>query len=238
MGTRTAGAARVVTMIGFGESTPAAREHARGAAWLHAKKMWEEGLVVASAGNASCRVDGEPHIAVTPTSIGYDVLRPDQIAIVDLEGRLVDGPCRPSSELPTHLAIYAARPDVGGILHTHSPFVTSLSMLRRPLPPVIDEMLVWLGGGVEIADYAFTGTAELGANAVRALGDRAAVILASHGNVCVGPSLEDALHAAIVVESAARAYVQALAAGEPAVLPDDIIARGRAMYEKRIGRAR
>jgi L-fuculose-phosphate aldolase len=195
--------------------------------------MWEEGLVAASAGNASCRVEGEPLIAVTPTSIGYDVLRPEQIALVDVEGELVDGPTRPSSELPTHLAIYRARPDVNGILHTHSPFVTSLSMLRKPLPPVIDEMLVWLGGGVDVADYAFTGTEELGANAVRALSDRAAVILANHGNVCVGATLEEALHAAIVVETAARAYVQALAAGSPVELPDDIVRRGREIYERR-----
>lgn len=222
-----------MTMIGFGESASIVRERARKTVWLYAKKMWEAGLVVASAGNASCRVEGEPVIAVTPSAIGYDVLRADQIAIVDLDGVLVEGPCRPSSELPTHLSIYRARADVQGILHTHSPFVTSLSMLRRPLPPVIDEMLVWLGGGVEIADYAFTGTDELGVNAVRALGDKAAVILASHGNVCVGATLNEALHAAIVIESAARSYVQALAAGEPAVLPDDIVRRGREMYEKR-----
>lgn len=233
MDARTAYPPRVLTVIGFGDVGPARRQQARESVWLHAKKMWEEGLVAASAGNASCRVEGEPLIAVTPTSIGYDVLRPDQIVIVDADGTMVDGPSRPSSELPTHLAIYRARPDVNGILHTHSPFVTSLSMLRKPLPPVIDEMLVWLGGGVDVAEYAFTGTDDLGANAVRALGDRLAVILANHGNVCVGSTLEEALHSAIVVETAARAYVQALAAGAPVVLPDDIIRRGREIYEKR-----
>lgn len=195
--------------------------------------MWELGLVAASAGNVSCRIDGEDLLAVTPTSIGYDLLQQAEIAIVDLSGALVDGPYRPSSELPTHLAIYGARPDVNGILHTHSPFVTSLSMLRRPLPPVIDEMLVWLGGGIDVAEYAFTGSDQLGANAVRALGDRAAVMLANHGNVCVGGTLEEALHAAIVVESAARAYVQALAVGEPFSLDEDIVERGIALYLKR-----
>jgi len=220
-------------MIGFGEAPPLVRQRAREETWLYAKKMWEAGLVAATAGNVSCRVEGEPLIAVTPSSIGYDVLKVEEIAIVDASGTLVDGPCRPSSEVPTHLAIYRGRPDVNAILHTHSPFVTSLSMLRKPLPPVIDEMLVWLGGGVEIAEYAFTGTDELAAKAVRALGDNAAVILASHGDMCVGRDLEEALHAALVVESAARAYVQALSAGTPVVLSDEIIARGRALYEKR-----
>ncbi len=210
-----------------------ARRAARESVWLHAKKMWEAGLVVASAGNASCRIDGEELIAVTPTSISYEMLTPEQVAIVGLDGTLIDGPLRGSSELPTHLHIYRAREDVQGILHTHSPFATSLSMLRKPLPPVIDEMLVWLGGAVEIADYAFTGTDELGANAVLALGDRAVVMLASHGNVCVGRTLDEALHAAMVMESAARAYLQALSAGEPVVLPEEIIQKGRALYEKR-----
>lgn len=213
--------------------TTITRERARKTVWLHARKMWETGLVVASAGNASCRVEGEELLAVTPTAVGYDVMEPENVVIVDMVGSLVEGDLRPSSELPTHLHIYRARSDVGGILHTHSPFVTSLSMLRRPLPPVIDEMLVWLGGGIEVAEYAFTGTDALGTNAVAALGDRAAVILANHGNVCVGRKLDDALHAALVVESAARAYVQALAAGEPCQLTDEIVALGRSLYEKR-----
>jgi len=108
--------------------------------------------------------------------------------------------------------------------------VTTLSILRRPLPPVIDEMMITFGGAAEVAEYAFTGTN--GANVVAALGDRAAAI-SNHGNVCVGRALEQALHVAVVMESAARVYVQALQIGEPFVLPESSVRDGRKMFDER-----
>jgi len=206
---------------------------ARNDVWVHARKMFERGLVVASAGNVSCRVDDE-HIAITPTSIAYDVMSPDDVAIVHLaSGRTVDSPHPPSYELPMHAVIYNGRRDLSAIVHTHSPFVTTLSVLHMPLPPVIDEMLVYFGGTVEVSDYAFTGTRDVGTNALRALGDRTAVILANHGNVCVAKTLERALHIAISMESCARVYVEALRIGEPVPLPEDAVRAGRALFEER-----
>jgi L-fuculose-phosphate aldolase len=204
-------------------------DEARHDVWAHARKMWEAGLVAGSAGNVSVQTDG--HIVITPTSIAYDVLTVDQIAITTLAGAVLRG--NPSYELPMHRVIYRERPDIGAIVHTHAPFVTTLSVLRRPLPPVIDEMLVHFGGEVAVADYAFTGTDAVGMNVAAALGDRAGVILANHGNVCVGPTLEKALHIAIAMEACARVYVQALAVGEPVRLPDSAIESGRKMYEER-----
>lgn len=200
-----------------------------------ARKMRAEGLVVASAGNVSAAVGGS-RIAITPTSVPYDVMTEDQIVLVDVAtGQTVDSGYRPSYELPMHLAIYRARQDVGAIVHTHAPFVTTLSILRRSLPPVIDEMMLWFGGEVKVADYAFTGTDAVGRNVVRALGDRAGAILSNHGNVCVGKSLDEALHVAIAMESAARAYVQALSVGFPKRLPDDAIRKGRELFDRRRG---
>ena len=210
---------------------------ARHDVWTHARKMWEAGLVVASAGNVSRRA-GDRHIAITPTSIAYDVLQPRDITIVDLAtARAVDSPHPPSYELPMHLAIYRARPDVGAIVHTHGPFVTTLSVLHMPLPPIIDEMLIYFGGTVEVSEYAFTGTPDVGTNAVRALGDRTAAILANHGNVCVAATLERALHIAITMESCARVYVEALRIGEPVPLPQDAISAGRRLFEERTRRS-
>jgi L-fuculose-phosphate aldolase len=206
----------------------------REAVLLHAKRMWEAGLVVASAGNVSARIPSANAIAITPTSIPYDVMTVDQIAIVGLDSGLpVEAKFRPSGELPTHLAVYRHRPDVGAIVHTHAPYVTTLSVLRRPLPPIIDEMVVYFGGTVEVADYAFTGTDDLGAHVVAALGDRAAVFLSNHGNLCVGSDLGEALHVALTMESAARVYVESLRTGDPVLLPQGSVAAGRAMYEKR-----
>ena len=198
-----------------------------------ARAMWRSGLVVESAGNLSLRED-EDHILITPTSIPYPVMRSEQMTRVAIAtGERVSGTADPSTELPTHLEVYRSRPDVGGIVHTHAPCVMSLSILHRPLPPAIDEMIVYFGGTIEVAEYAFTGTTQLGVNAVRALGDRSAVLLANHGNLCAGPTIEEALHLANVMESCAKAYVQALAIGDPVALPQEALMRGRQMFEAR-----
>jgi len=206
---------------------------ARHDVWSHAKQMWEAGLVVASAGNVSRRIDRE-HIAITPTQIAYAAMTPEDIVVVELEsGHAVESRHAPSYELPMHLSVLRSRADAGGVVHTHAPFITTLSVVGRPLTPVIDEMMVWFGGPVDVAEYAFTGTEQVGTNVVRALHDRAGAILANHGNVCVGRDLTRALHVALVMEAAARVYVQALALGEPAHLPESAVSAGRRMYEER-----
>ena len=197
--------------------------------------MWESGLCVVSAGNVSRRADAEGrYIAITPTSIPYESMKEDEIVIVETTSRgTIESNRAPSYEVAMHLAVYRARTDVGAVVHTHAPFVTTLSVLRMPLPPVIDEMMVAFGGTVDVADYAFTGTDDLGDNVARALGDRSAAILSNHGNVCVGRDLEQALHVATVMEACARVYVQALQIGKPHVLPDSSVRDGRKMFEER-----
>ncbi|HSP33354.1 MAG TPA: class II aldolase/adducin family protein [Thermoanaerobaculia bacterium] len=210
---------------------------ARNDVYTHAKKMWEAGLVVASAGNVSRRA-GDEHIAITPTSIPYEVLAQNDITVVHLpSGRVVDSRHAPSYELPMHKVIYRSRPDVSAIVHTHAPFVTTLSVLRRPLPPIIDEMMIHFGGTVDVSDYAFTGTEDVGTNVVRALGDRTAAILANHGNVCVASTLDRAMLLAITMEWCARVYVEALRVGKPVELPKDAISAGRRLFEERSRRS-
>lgn len=206
---------------------------ARHDTWLHARAMWEAKLVTGSSGNVSRRV-GEQFIAITPSAVPYDELTAEQIVLVDLHGgEAVDATCAPSYELPMHLVVYRSIPHAYAIVHTHSPFVTTLSVLRRPLPPILDEMVIHFGGAIEVADYAFTGTEHVGTNVVRALGDRDAVLLANHGNVCIGRDLRRALLTAIAMEAAAQVYVQALQIGEPVVLPQASIVAGRRMFEER-----
>jgi L-fuculose-phosphate aldolase len=200
---------------------------------IHAKKMWAAGLVAGSAGNVSRRI-GTDRIAITPTSMQYDAMTVDDVVLIDLAGgKAVESIREPSYELPMHLAIYRSHPEVGAIVHTHAPYVTALSVLRRPLPPVIDEMLVWFGGPVEVADYAFTGTDAVGTNALRTLGDRTGILLANHGNLCVGRNLDHALHMAVVMEACARVYLEALRVGEPVPLPNEALVAGRRLFEAR-----
>lgn len=200
--------------------------------WVHARKMWEAGLVVGSAGNLSRRID-ERTVAITPTSIAYEVLQEEQVTIMELmTGRTVDSMHPPSYEWPMHAFIYRARPEVKAIVHTHAPFVTTLSVLRKPLPPIIDEMMLYFGGEISVTEYAFTGTEDVGLNVTAALGDRTGVILANHGNVCVGRDLGQALHVAITMESCARVYVQALQTGEtPVSVPSHGLSAGRRMFD-------
>lgn len=202
----------------------------------HAQKMWRAGLVVGSAGNISRRVDAT-HIAITPSQVAYEVMTADDVVIVDLgTGEAVDSSRPPSYELPMHLTVYRSIAHAHAIVHTHAPFVTTLSVMRKPLPPVIDEMVVYFGGTVEVADYAFTGTDAVGINVVRALGDRQGALLANHGNVCIGRDLAHALHVAVHMEAAAQVYVQALQLGTPIELPREAIAAGRRLFEERNGR--
>ncbi len=200
---------------------------------LHAKKMWAAGLVTGSAGNVSCRA-GAGRIAITPTTVQYDALTRDDVVLVDLEtATAVESTREPSYELPLHLAVYRSHPEVGAVVHTHSPYVTALSVLRRPLPPLLDEMMVFFGGQIEVADYAFTGTEAVGTNVIRTLGDRTAVLLANHGNVCIGRDLDHALHLAVAMEAGAKVYVEALRIGEPVPLPNESLVAGRRLFEAR-----
>jgi L-fuculose-phosphate aldolase len=195
--------------------------------------MWREGLVVGTSGNVSRRIDGG-RIAITPSQVAYDVMTEKDIVIVDLaSGQTVESTRSPSYELPMHLAVYRSVPYAQAIVHTHAPFVTTLSILRKPLPPVIDEMLIHFGGQVEVAEYAFTGTDAVGLNVVRALGEHNGVILANHGNVCIGRDLTHALLVAVQMEAAAQVYVQALQIGQPVALPREAMASGRRLFEER-----
>jgi L-fuculose-phosphate aldolase len=139
------------------------------------------GLVEGTQGNASARA-GEL-IAISPSDLPYETLRPEHVCLVTPEGELVEGP-RPSVELPMHLAVLAARPDVGAVVHTHSPRATA----RPPVP---------------VADAAPSGSAELGAAVLAAAGDGDAVVIEGHGPVCFGVDLAAALERAFEVEQLA-----------------------------------
>ena len=132
--------------------------------------------------------------------------------IIDLEGDVIEGDRNPSIEHPLHCAIYKARPDVNAIVHTHCIYASAVAVLRKPLPPIVDEFVIRLGGQVEVAEYGQPGSEELAKNVVEALGPRNAVLLANHGALCCGPTMEVALHNALLLERVAHIYLLASAA--------------------------
>ena len=203
-------------------------------------RMWRAGMVVGSAGNVSARAPAPGHFVITPSSIAYDALSPEQVVVVDDEGDLLDEEDAegeefgraPSFETPIHLAVYAAREDVCAVVHTHSRFATVQAVLRRELPPVIDEMVVYLGGAVRCAEYGVSGSDELAAQVVEALGPRSAVLLAAHGVLTTGKDLGKAFKNAELVEHVAQVIVTArqLAGAELPRLPEEVIEAEQQMY--------
>jgi L-ribulose-5-phosphate 4-epimerase len=152
---------------------------------------------------------GEQRYLITPAGITYDQLGRDGLVVVDGELEPVGdetGELVPSTESLLHLAIYRERPDVNAVVHTHSLYASVAAVTSTHIPPVVDEMVVYIGGAVEVADYGFPGTTELAEAGVHALGDRRAVLLRNHGMCAVGPSLEEAMRVAILVERVAQIY--------------------------------
>ena len=183
----------------------------------------EAGLVPSKSGNVSCRVAGG--FLITPSGVPYQQLQPGQVVALDASGAVVQGGLRPSSEWPMHAAIYAHRPEVAAIVHTHSPRATALACARLGIP-AFHYMISLAGGDIRCMPYATFGTDELAGNAVCGLEGRRAVLLANHGVVAVGASLRDAHAVAFEVENLASQYLDLKSAGlDPVVLDDAELAR-------------
>lgn len=190
------------------------------------------GLVIGAAGNVSARAGDL--VAVTPTGVRLASLTVDQIAIVDLDGVLVEGPLAPTSELPLHLAIYH-HVDAGAVVHTHPPMGTAIACVADELP-CIHYTLLALGGNVRVARYATYGTADLAAGVVEALEGRTAALMGSHGAVTYGVDLQAAIDATELLEWACGIYVHACSCGTPRVLDENerrAVAEALATYGRR-----
>ncbi|GAA0389958.1 class II aldolase/adducin family protein [Microbispora corallina] len=183
----------------------------------HGRRAAALGLVIGTSGNLSAR-DGDL-VAVTPSGVALDRLRPEECPIVDLDGRVVEGDRKPSSETAMHLALYAST-GAGAVVHTHSVFATVVASTMTELPPIHYNALL-LGGAVRVAPYATYGTPELAENVRRALEGRQAALMASHGGVTIGATLEQAFEAARLLEWLCEVYVRALGVGAPAVLTEE-----------------
>jgi L-fuculose-phosphate aldolase len=183
----------------------------------YSARLAEDGLAVGSAGNMSVRLGDR--VAITPSGVRYDELRPDDICVVGLDGSELQAPLAPSSELPMHLAVYAAS-DAAAIVHTHSAEVIALSAACDELP-AIHYAITALGGPVRVAAYTRFGSARLAEAAVAALDGRRAAILQNHGAICHGRALAQAYENALLLEWLARVYRLARSYGEPRILSQE-----------------
>jgi L-fuculose-phosphate aldolase len=179
-------------------------------------RMTALGINQGTSGNISLR--HEAGLLITPTSVPYETMQPEQIVYMGLDG-LFDPAQRPSSEWRFHLDILRARPDVNAVVHAHPIYCTILAIMGLEIPP-IHYMVACAGGDtIRCAPYATFGTQELSAHAVKALDGRLACLLEHHGMIAVGPSLAKAMWLAVEVETLARQYHGCLQIGKPRLLP-------------------
>jgi L-fuculose-phosphate aldolase len=199
-----------------------------------ARAMNAEGINVNKAGNVSARCTRGRHegLLITPTGLGYDLLAPDDLVFLRLADGTPTGRRQPSSEWRFHLDICRRRPEFAAIVHTHSPSATALACHGRGIPAF--HYMVAAAGGADIrcAPYATFGTQDLSDHALAALDGRRACLLAHHGVIACGASLDEALALAIEVEHLARMYLAACALGEPPLLADDEMAHVLVKFER------
>jgi len=196
-----------------------------------AKDMLRRGLVEGTAGNISARRE-DGHIVITPSSVDYSAMTLDDLVMVDADGAVVqaaDGRS-PSSEMQLHLACYRAFDDIGSVIHSHPVWATMFAVAHQPIPACVDEFAVYCGGEIRCADYAASGTPDVGHNAVKALEGRAAALIANHGLVAVGPRPDKALHVTALVERTAQIAWGARALGGPVPIPDEVNTNFASVY--------
>ncbi len=186
-----------------------------------ARQMLRLGLTAGTSGNVSARLDDE-RVVITPSSVDYESMTLDDLVVLDPAGEVVEGSRAASSEKGLHLACYAAFDEVASVIHTHPVYATMFACAREPIPAAIDEFAIYVGGDVRCADYAMSGTPELGSNAVACLADTGSALLASHGMVSVGANPAKTLHQAGVVERSAQIIWGARFLGGAEELPADV----------------
>lgn len=183
----------------------------------------KEGLVTWTSGNISARDPESGFVVIKPSGIMYEDLRPEDHVVVNLEGDIIEGKLKPSSDTASHLYIYRERPDVNGIVHTHSPYATAFAALGKPIPVYLTAQADEFGGPIPCAGFALIGGEEIGQQVVQHIGASAAVLLKNHGVFTIGKDAKSAVKAAVMVEDVARTVHFALLMGQPdEIAPGDV----------------
>ena len=196
---------------------------------LH-QELPRNNLVTWTSGNISARDPESGMVVIKPSGILYPDLTPDKMVVVDLEGHQVQGNLKASSDTLTHLYIYRNRPDVHGIVHTHSPYATAFAAVGRPIPAVLTAICDEFGGDIPVGGFAPIGDEAIGREILRSIGTSQAILLQNHGVFTLGSSARAAVKAAVMVEDVARTVFFAMQLGNPLPIPEEMIARLHKRY--------
>ena len=182
-------------------------------------------LVTWTGGNVSARDPKSGLVAIKPSGLRYEELRPEHMVIVDPDGQVVEGSLKPSSDTASHLYIYRHRPDINGVVHTHSRYATAFAALGRPIPVYLTAMGDEFGGPIPCGGFALIGGEKIGKMVVAEIGDSSAILLKNHGVFTIGKDAESAVKSAVMVEDVAATVWLALQLGQPEEIPPELVAR-------------
>jgi L-fuculose-phosphate aldolase len=196
-------------------------------------QMIQDGLAFGAGGNISALDHESGYLAITPSAIEYTKMKPEDVVVVDKEGKLVEGKWKPTSESPMHTIFYRERDDVGAVVHTHAPHASIFAIINEPIPMVVTESALCLGGPVKVDPYVRPGTDDLARSVLEAMGSDVAVLLGQHGLITVGHNLDEAYSSTIAAEVSARFTIMARSMGaEPMHLEQSEVSFLRELYLK------
>lgn len=203
---------------------------------LHAE-LPRNNLVTWTSGNVSGRDPKTGLVVIKPSGIRYEALTPEDMVVVDLEGKVVEGKHKPSSDTIAHVYVYRHRADVNGVVHTHSTFATAWAAVGKPIPPVLTAICDEFGGPIPVGAYAKIGGDDIGQEIIRSIGSSPAILLKNHGVFTIGKTPEEAVKAAVMVEDVARTVFYAFQLGQPEEIPADEVARAHRRYLDEYGQS-
>ena len=209
-------------------------EELREIVWKCNLELRKYGLVVMTSGNISGRDPETGLVVIKPSGYSYEEMTPADMVVVDMDGKIIEGHLKPSVDTETHLYVYAHRPDVWGIGHTHSPYASSFAALGKPIPPCLTASAM-LGGEIPLGKYVPIGGAAVGAEIVAVIGNARAIIMQNHGVFTIGNSPQQAAKMAVEVEEIAKITHLALLLGRPTILTPEQLGETGDLYKNTYG---
>lgn len=210
-------------------------EQLRHDVWEANLTLPKEGLVMWTSGNASARDPETNLVVIKPSGFQFKDLTPENLVVVDLDGNVVEGDLKPSVDTTSHLYVYRHRPDIHGIVHTHSPYATSFALRGEPLPIYTTTAAAYFGGTVPVSDFATIGEEEIGKQIVEKVKDNHAILMRNHGVFTIGKSVEVALKSAIYLEETAEVTHFSLLRGQITPLPEELVQYARKFFLESYG---
>lgn len=200
-----------------------------------AKKLPDYGLVWMAGGTVIARDEETGYVVVTPSGLPYSELLPEDISVTDIQNKIIDGKYRPSVALDLWTGIFRARPEIHGIVHTHSPYATAFSVINEPIPIITETQADWFDQPIPVAPYHHLEDEAFFRLPIEILGSGYAVLLGQHGVITIGKTLEHALERAVTLEEAAQTLAIAKTLGKPLVFSNEMARRSFEYYHNRYG---